>query len=160
MQSQYSVDGSQPQTFIPPSEVTQESYGQKFFDSGPLAQGDHTLTITNLGEQLWIDYFQTDDVTPIQIASPSATSLSSSTSIALLSSSTTNQAKSLSSTSASHTSTGSSSASKTTESAISTSDPVLAPVSSAQSNVSSSTALSSTAAFTPSSTLTSPGLTP
>ncbi|TBU22560.1 hypothetical protein BD309DRAFT_964457 [Dichomitus squalens] len=55
MESQYTIDGGDPTVFTPPSEVSQEAYAQTFFDSGPLPAGEHTLLITNLGAQLWID---------------------------------------------------------------------------------------------------------
>ena len=61
MHSLYSIDGGHPTVFIPSPEVGQDAYGQKFFDSGTLPLDRHTLKITNIGDQLWLDYFQYDD---------------------------------------------------------------------------------------------------
>ena len=61
IQSLYAVDGRSPTPFLPSQQVDQESYRQLFFDSGPLRLGEHTLKVTNLGVQLWLDYFVYDD---------------------------------------------------------------------------------------------------
>ncbi|EJF57041.1 hypothetical protein DICSQDRAFT_129718 [Dichomitus squalens LYAD-421 SS1] len=81
MESQYTIDDGEPNTFLPTSEVSQEAYGQTFFDSGVLTRGEHTLVVTNFGSQLWIDYFQVSNDTDTEIPSPSLhTSTSSTTS--------------------------------------------------------------------------------
>ncbi|PIL28453.1 hypothetical protein GSI_08487 [Ganoderma sinense ZZ0214-1] len=61
IQSLYAIDGGRQTAFVPSPLVPQESFRQKFYDSGPLPLGTHTLKITNLGVQLWIDYFVYDD---------------------------------------------------------------------------------------------------
>ncbi|KAM5545309.1 hypothetical protein V8D89_000922 [Ganoderma adspersum] len=61
MQSQYAIDGGSPTTFVPPQEVSEEAYNQSFYHSGSLPEGEHTLKITNLGAQLWLDYFLVND---------------------------------------------------------------------------------------------------
>ncbi|TBU55954.1 hypothetical protein BD310DRAFT_932577 [Dichomitus squalens] len=80
MESQYTIDDGEPNTFLPTSEVSQEAYGQTFFDSGVLTRGEHTLVITNFGSQLWIDYFQVSNDTNTEIPSPSSHTSTSSTS--------------------------------------------------------------------------------
>ncbi|KAM5545302.1 hypothetical protein V8D89_000915 [Ganoderma adspersum] len=61
IQSLYAIDGGSPTPFVPSRQVDQESFRQMFFDSGPLPLGKHTLKVTNLGVQLWLDYFLYDD---------------------------------------------------------------------------------------------------
>ncbi|KAM5545303.1 hypothetical protein V8D89_000916 [Ganoderma adspersum] len=61
MRSLYSIDGGRPNAFVPSREVDEDAYGQQFFDSGTLPLDKHTLKITNLGDQLWLDYFLYDD---------------------------------------------------------------------------------------------------
>ncbi|KAM5545326.1 hypothetical protein V8D89_000939 [Ganoderma adspersum] len=63
MSSVYAVDDGIPTVFTPSPEVLQEAFRQEFYDSGALPAGDHTLQITNMGVQLWLDYFQFDDNT-------------------------------------------------------------------------------------------------
>ncbi|KAI1788036.1 hypothetical protein LXA43DRAFT_1097719 [Ganoderma leucocontextum] len=62
MQSRYAIDGGEPTTFLPPRAVQVEAYNQTtFYDSGALpGAGEHTLKITNLAVELWLDYFLVD----------------------------------------------------------------------------------------------------
>ncbi|PIL28487.1 hypothetical protein GSI_08525 [Ganoderma sinense ZZ0214-1] len=70
MQSQYAIDGGSPTTFVLPQEVSQEAYNQSFYRSGALSAGTHTLKVTNLGTQLWLDYFRvSNDVAGADVAS-------------------------------------------------------------------------------------------
>ncbi|KAM5545300.1 hypothetical protein V8D89_000913, partial [Ganoderma adspersum] len=94
MMSQYVIDGGEPTTFVPAQEVQQEAYEQKFFDSGTLPLGEHMLNITNLGAQLWLDYFQFSTSVPeinssstIERPPPVTTTLASSSTSLLRSSS-------------------------------------------------------------------------
>ncbi|KAI0708511.1 hypothetical protein C8Q76DRAFT_119930 [Earliella scabrosa] len=56
MASQYSIDGSNTTTFTPLSTVSQPGYRQLFFLSQFFSPEKHTLTITNLGENFYLDY--------------------------------------------------------------------------------------------------------
>ncbi|KAM5536295.1 hypothetical protein V8D89_010031 [Ganoderma adspersum] len=69
MQSQYAIDGGSPTMFVPPQEVSEEAYNQSFYHSGTLSEGEHTLKITNLGSQLWLDYFLVNNNGGVNIVS-------------------------------------------------------------------------------------------
>ena len=87
MSSMYTIDDGIPTVFTPSPAVLQETFRQQFYDSGTLPAGDHTLQVTNLGVQLWLDYFQFDDDTGLKSASDTTSviattgALSSSTTI-------------------------------------------------------------------------------
>ena len=61
MQSLYSVDGQPPFTFIPNRDVPTAIHQSLFYSSPQLSYGEHTLVVTNLGEQLFLDFFDTQD---------------------------------------------------------------------------------------------------
>ncbi|KAM5545314.1 hypothetical protein V8D89_000927 [Ganoderma adspersum] len=71
MQSQYAIDGGSLTTFVPPQEVSEEAYNKSFYHSGTLLEGEHTLKITNLGAQLWLDYFLVNNDGGVNIVSSS-----------------------------------------------------------------------------------------
>ena len=79
MQSQYTIDGGNPTTFVPPQEVSAEAYNQSFYHSGTLSAGEHTLKITNLGSQLWLDYFLVNDNGGVNVVSAGGPSGGAST---------------------------------------------------------------------------------
>ncbi|KAI1788038.1 hypothetical protein LXA43DRAFT_670403 [Ganoderma leucocontextum] len=56
MHSTYSIDGGPATDFIPASTTVRAAYRQKFFQSGTLSDGEHTLVIANVGRELWLDY--------------------------------------------------------------------------------------------------------
>ncbi|KAI0738917.1 hypothetical protein C8Q80DRAFT_217984 [Daedaleopsis nitida] len=58
--SQYSIDGGPSTQFVPPTTYPQWLYRRPFFLSGDISSGAHTLVITNLGEQFWLDYIQVE----------------------------------------------------------------------------------------------------
>ena len=42
---------------MPPSTISRAEYRRRFFFSGTLSLGEHTLEIRNLGEAFYLDYF-------------------------------------------------------------------------------------------------------
>ena len=56
MKSQYSIDGEVLETFMPPSTISRAEYRRRFYFSGTLSLGEHTLEIRNLGEAFYLDY--------------------------------------------------------------------------------------------------------
>ncbi|PIL28497.1 hypothetical protein GSI_08535 [Ganoderma sinense ZZ0214-1] len=54
--SSYSIDDGTATDFIPADTFVVFQYNQKFFQSGTLSNDEHTLVITNLGEEFWLDY--------------------------------------------------------------------------------------------------------
>ena len=54
--SSYSIDGGTATDFIPANTFVSFQYNQKFFQSDTLSNDEHTLLITNLGEEFWLDY--------------------------------------------------------------------------------------------------------
>ena len=61
MQSQYSIDGQKPFVFLPGQEVPTAIHQTQFYSSPQFLYGQHTLVITNLGEQLFLDFFDVFD---------------------------------------------------------------------------------------------------
>ena len=55
MKSQYSIDGEVLETFMPPSTISRAEYCRRFFFSGTLSLGEHTLEIRNLGEAFYLE---------------------------------------------------------------------------------------------------------
>ncbi|KAI0760913.1 hypothetical protein BD413DRAFT_617434 [Trametes elegans] len=61
MHSLYYLDGANlPASFQPPTQVSAEGHQVKFYSSGPLPDGEHTLVIGNMGQQFWFDYVEID----------------------------------------------------------------------------------------------------
>ena len=60
MESQYSIDGGPSTLYSPPSPNTQWQYRRQFFRSEEIPYGAHTLVITNLGDQFWLDFVQVE----------------------------------------------------------------------------------------------------
>ena len=63
MQSLYSIDGQPPFTFIPKRDVQTAIHQSLFYSSPQFPYGEHTLVVTNLGEQLFLDFFDIQDET-------------------------------------------------------------------------------------------------
>ena len=78
MESRYSIDSQPPFAFIPSQEVSAPTHQTLFYSSPQFLYGQHTLVITNLGEQLFIDFFDVQNDSEITTPkSPSATTTSS-----------------------------------------------------------------------------------
>lgn len=60
MKSQYSIDGGEPTIYSPPSTNTHWQHRRQFFRSDYISYGEHTLMITNLGDQFWLDFVQVE----------------------------------------------------------------------------------------------------
>ena len=58
MHSTYSIDSGTPTDFLPAETVVRPLYRQKFYQSGMLSNGDHTLVITNAAQEFWFDYVE------------------------------------------------------------------------------------------------------
>ncbi|KAI0752380.1 hypothetical protein C8Q80DRAFT_448537 [Daedaleopsis nitida] len=54
--SQYTIDDSDPVSFMPPGTITKPEYRVQFYASTTLTPGTHTLTIENLGQEFYLDY--------------------------------------------------------------------------------------------------------
>ena len=63
MQSLYSVDGQPPFTVIPNRDVQTSLHQTLCYSSPQFPYGEHTLVVTNLGEQLFLDFFDIQDET-------------------------------------------------------------------------------------------------
>ena len=75
MVSQYSIDGQLPYTFTPNPTVLVAIHRSLFYSSPQLPYGEHTLVVTNLGEQLFLDFFEVqDEMRSISSSAPSAAS--------------------------------------------------------------------------------------
>ncbi|KAM5545374.1 hypothetical protein V8D89_000987 [Ganoderma adspersum] len=61
MQSLYSIDGQPPFTFIPNRDVQTAIHQSLFYSSLQFPYREHTLVVTNLGEQLFLDFFDVQD---------------------------------------------------------------------------------------------------
>ncbi|KAM5545308.1 hypothetical protein V8D89_000921 [Ganoderma adspersum] len=88
IRSTYSIDGGTPKDLLPADTITTPTFHQKFFEVDTLSDDEHTLVITNAGQDYWLDYLA---VTTTQSA-PSPTTTTGSTTHAT--SSTTTTAKS------------------------------------------------------------------
>ncbi|KAM5546328.1 hypothetical protein V8D89_000454 [Ganoderma adspersum] len=62
--SSYSIDGGAPTDFVPADTFVSFQYNQKFFQSDTLPDEEHTLVITNLGEEFWLDYLVVTQALP------------------------------------------------------------------------------------------------
>ena len=91
--SSYSVDSGPATDFVPADTFVQYEYGQKFFQSDTLSDEEHTLVITNLGEEFWFDYLEvmqqqqqqptttsSQATTPQQAPTPSASTIQATSS--------------------------------------------------------------------------------
>ncbi|KAI0767848.1 hypothetical protein C8Q74DRAFT_984680 [Fomes fomentarius] len=56
MRSKYMIDNEHPVFFEPAGTIRVPQFRQKFFVSNPISPQDHTLTITNLGEEFYLDF--------------------------------------------------------------------------------------------------------
>ncbi len=56
--SEYSIDGNPSTQYTAPGNVTDAVYNLQFYSSGIYAQGQHTLTILNLGDEFIIGHFE------------------------------------------------------------------------------------------------------
>ncbi len=56
MRSQYMIDNEHPVLFEPAGTIRVPQFRLEFFVSDPISPQDHTLTITNLGEEFYLDY--------------------------------------------------------------------------------------------------------
>lgn len=73
MRSTYSIDGETPTVLDFPSwQLSSNQYACQFYDSGPLSNSKHTITVTNNGTLFYLDYFEV--ITPDSVGSlwPSA----------------------------------------------------------------------------------------
>ena len=77
MQSLYSIDNQPPFAFISPQEVSASTHQTLFYSSPQFLYGQHTLVIKNLGEQLFLDFFDVQDETA-QTPPPTAPTASTS----------------------------------------------------------------------------------
>ena len=75
MHSTYSIDSGTAVDFLPASTIVTPSYRQKFFQSGNLSNGEHTLVITNGDKEFWLDYLVVTQVS--QSTTTAATSSAS-----------------------------------------------------------------------------------
>ncbi|KAM5545373.1 hypothetical protein V8D89_000986 [Ganoderma adspersum] len=55
--SEYSVDGVTPTQYVDPGNATEPVYGMQFYQSNLLQDGQHTLTILNLGDEFIVGHF-------------------------------------------------------------------------------------------------------
>ena len=69
IRSQFSIDDGIPTELVLLQTVSKPFSRQKFYDSGKLSAGNHTLAVTNLGGPLWMDYFQFDDGNGVNVTS-------------------------------------------------------------------------------------------
>lgn len=84
MRSQYMIDNEHPVLFEPAGNIRVAQFRQEFFVSDPISPQDHTLTITNLGEEFYLDFVSLNLETATSSlptgTQPSSTTITSSTS--------------------------------------------------------------------------------
>ena len=60
MNAHFTIDDGEPTGWFPPSTNTQWQYRRQYFQSAEIPNGEHTLVITNLGDQFWLDFIQVE----------------------------------------------------------------------------------------------------
>ena len=91
IRSTYSIDGGTPQELLPANTITTPTFHQRFFEVDTLSDDEHTLIITNTGQDYWFDYLA---VTTTQ-SMPSPTTTAGSNTQARSSSTTTAESTAL-----------------------------------------------------------------